>query len=148
MSAIEWPVSTIGWLPSTTRSPRSLMVRICIRSVTKATYSASMCLEGKQARVVIQQVAIDIDEVKRGYCSIRNIASGCADSTILAGNQLRQELPKWLSPPDPSINHNLACGAHHKRDAEWFLQGSIFAEWKSIGSLLWLHGKRMLLSVF
>ncbi|KAF8494411.1 hypothetical protein F5888DRAFT_657141 [Russula emetica] len=77
--------------------------------------------EGKETRVVIQQVADDMDQVKR--------------------NQLRQDLRKWLSPSDPSINHNIACGAHRKQTAEWFFQGSIFTEWKSNGSLLWLHGK-------
>jgi len=65
-----------------------------------------------------------------------------AGSIILTGNQLRYELRKWLSPSDPSINHNIACGAHRKQRAEWFFQGSIFTEWKSNGSLLWLHGKR------
>ena len=127
----------------------SSMVRICIRSATKRTYLAPMCIEGKQAREVIQQVAIDIDEVKRLYCSTCiSIASSRAGSTILTVHQLRQALPKWLSPPDPSINHNIACGAHHKRHAEWFFQGSIYAEWKSTASLLWLHGKRMFLSAF
>jgi hypothetical protein len=75
-------------------------------------------------------------------------ASERACSTIRTGNQLRQELPTWLSPSDPSINHNIACGAHHKRNAEWFFQGSIFREWKSTGSLLWLYGKRMIPSAF
>ena len=72
-----------------------------------------------------------------------NSYSGCAYSRILIGNQLRQDLLRWLSPPDPSTNHNIACGAHHKRTAKWFFQGSFFTEWKSTGSLLWLHGKRM-----
>ena len=66
----------------------------------------------------------------------------CPGSIILTGNQLRQDLRKWLSPSDPSINHNVACGAHRKQGAGWFFQGSIFTEWKSNGSLLWLHGKR------
>jgi hypothetical protein len=66
----------------------------------------------------------------------------CANSSALTGNQLRQDLRRWLSPSDPSINHNIACGAHRKQTAEWFFQGSIFTEWKSNGSLLWLHGKR------
>ena len=67
----------------------------------------------------------------------------CAGLIILTGNQLRQDLRKWLSPSDPSINHNIACGALRKQRAEWFLEGSIFTEWKSNGALLWLHGKRM-----
>ncbi|KAF8494407.1 hypothetical protein F5888DRAFT_1926146 [Russula emetica] len=101
-------------------------VRMVTAQVLEATHTvddkvAAVIDEGKETRVVIQQVADDMDQVKR--------------------NQLRQELRKWLSPPDPSINHNIACGAHRKQTAEWFFQGSIFTEWKSNGSLLWLHGK-------
>jgi hypothetical protein len=51
---------------------------------------------------------------------------------------------KWLSPPDPSTNHNIAYDSHHEGTATWFLQGSIFEEWKSTPSLLWIHGKRAL----
>ncbi|KAH9165684.1 hypothetical protein EDB89DRAFT_2133058 [Lactarius sanguifluus] len=57
------------------------------------------------------------------------------------GTQLRQELRKWVSPPDPSTNHNIACEASHKQTAEWFFQGNKMNEWKSTGSLLWIHGK-------
>jgi hypothetical protein len=38
----------------------------------------------------------------------------------------------------------IACAAHRKQTADWFFQGTIFTEWKSDGSLLWLHGKRTL----
>ena len=66
----------------------------------------------------------------------------CAGSSILTGKELQQDLCKWLSPSDPSINHNVACDAHRKQTADWFFQGRTFTEWKSNGSLLWLHGKR------
>jgi hypothetical protein len=49
----------------------------------------------------------------------------------------------WLSPPDPSTNHNISREAHRPGSAAWFTQGSTFDEWKSTGSLLWIHGKRM-----
>jgi len=64
---------------------------------------------------------------------------------ILTGNQLRQDLRRWLSPPDPSKNHNIACNAHHKGTATWFFEGRTYQEWKSTGSesLLWIHGKRV-----
>jgi hypothetical protein len=65
-----------------------------------------------------------------------------ACSNILTGNQLRRDLRTWLSPPDPSTNHNIACAAHHRGTATWFFQGSIYNEWKSTPSLLWIHGKR------
>jgi NACHT domain-containing protein len=69
-------------------------------------------------------------------------------SIIVTGNQLRQDLHRWLSPPDPSTNHNIACSAHHEGTATWFLDGSTYKEWKSVGSesLLWIHGKCALLS--
>ncbi|KAI0262276.1 hypothetical protein BGY98DRAFT_1182286, partial [Russula aff. rugulosa BPL654] len=101
-------------------------VRMVTAQVLEATHTVEHKVtvvidEGKETRVVIQQMADDMDQVKR--------------------NQLRLDLHRWLSPPDPSINHNIACGAHRKQRAEWFFQGSIFTEWKSNGSLLWLHGK-------
>ncbi|KAI9438139.1 hypothetical protein H4582DRAFT_1772108, partial [Lactarius indigo] len=57
------------------------------------------------------------------------------------GNQIKQLLRAWLSPADPSTNHIIAQKAQHKGTTVWFFQGSIFIEWKSTGSLLWIHGK-------
>src|ERR1700677_4369658 len=48
----------------------------------------------------------------------------------------------WFSSPDPSTNHVILCGAQHQGTANWFFRGSLFEEWKSTGSLLWIHGKR------
>ena len=58
-----------------------------------------------------------------------------------ANIESREKLEKWLSPPDPSTNHNIARKAHHKGTASWFFQGSIFKQWKS-SYLMWIHGKR------
>jgi len=69
-------------------------------------------------------------------------------SNIVTGDQLRDSLFRWLSPPDPSINHNTASRAHHDGTAQWFFQSSIFNQWKSTGDFLWVHGKRTLLSSF
>jgi hypothetical protein len=59
------------------------------------------------------------------------------------GNQLRERLRNWLSPPNPSINHNIACGSHHDGTAMWFINGHSHKEWKSSSSLLWVHGNRI-----
>ncbi|KAF8489917.1 hypothetical protein F5888DRAFT_1147957 [Russula emetica] len=77
--------------------------------------------DGREANMVMQQTANDVDQIKR--------------------KQLRKSIHKWLSPPDPSKNHNIACDTHHKKTAKWFFQGRIYQEWKSTGSLLWVHGK-------
>ncbi|KAI0290287.1 hypothetical protein BC826DRAFT_1187375 [Russula brevipes] len=82
---------------------------------------AAVLNDGKETSVVIQRTANDVDQLKR--------------------NQLRENLRRWLSPSDPSTNHNIACGAHHDGTASWFFQGSVFKRWKSTGSLLWIHGK-------
>ena len=66
---------------------------------------------------------------------------------MVIGKQMRQDLRRWLSPPDSSINHNIARKAHYKGTASWFFQGGIFKRWKSGPSLLWIHGKRRLLEL-
>ncbi|KAF8491830.1 hypothetical protein F5888DRAFT_952652 [Russula emetica] len=53
----------------------------------------------------------------------------------------KEDLHSWLSPLDPSTNHEIACNAHHDGTATWFFHGGIYEEWKSTPSLLWMHGK-------
>ena len=55
---------------------------------------------------------------------------------------MRKDLRKWIAPPDPSVNYNAASGAHHEGTAAWFTEGTALADWKTFGSLLWVHGKR------
>jgi len=81
----------------------------------------------------------DAQAMKR-RSSPRHIGTGFRVSHVLVGDQLWESLHRWLSPPDPSTNHNIACRTHHKRTATWFFQGSIFEEWKKTGLLLWIHG--------
>jgi hypothetical protein len=101
----------------------------------------------KQAKIVMQRKTSDVDQVN---CpSSPNLISAVNEaSRILSGNQLQENIRKWLSPPDTSTNHNIACGTNHKKIAAWFYQGSIYREWKSTGSLLWVHGKRSSFSLF
>ena len=64
-------------------------------------------------------------------------------SYLFTGNLLRDNLLRWLSPSDPSTNHNIATKTHHDGTSQWFFRGRIFNEWKSAGSFLWVHGKRV-----
>jgi hypothetical protein len=66
----------------------------------------------------------------------------------LAGDNLQQAIFRWLSPPDPLKNHQIACKSRHRGSAEWFIQGDTFSEWKASdapSSLLWVYGKRPLI---
>ncbi len=50
---------------------------------------------------------------------------------------------RWLSPPDPSLNHNSAHKKQQPITGAWFLNSSQFADWRThLNSFLWLHGIR------
>jgi hypothetical protein len=62
-----------------------------------------------------------------------------------AGDNMQQDILRWLSPPDPWKNYHIACKSRHPGSAAWFIQGNSFSEWKASETpsfLLWLHGKR------
>ena len=61
----------------------------------------------------------------------------------MTGDQLQRDIRSWLSPPDPSTNHNIVCDTHRTGSATWFTRGATFDDWRSTGSLLWIHGIRM-----
>jgi hypothetical protein len=69
----------------------------------------------------------------------------CRISHMVTGEGMLQKLRGWLSPPDPSMNYNIGLRDLHEETATWFLEGRIFQEWHSTGSLLWIHGKRTFL---
>ena len=96
-----------------------------------------------ETKLVVQQTATVIDDVK---CSSSPKFLLLALKPTL-GNQLKHLLRTWLSPSNPSTNHIIAQKAQHRGTAAWLFNGSIVLEWKSsAGSLLWIHGKRTLLS--
>ncbi|KAH9053695.1 hypothetical protein EDB87DRAFT_202491 [Lactarius vividus] len=76
---------------------------------------------GRERSAVLQRIVNTVDDISR--------------------NQLRRELRNWISPPDPSINYNTACGAHHKGTAAWLTRSDAFKGWRTDGCLLWVHGK-------
>ena len=61
---------------------------------------------------------------------------------VIVGDQRQEKLRSWLSAPDPWANHNITRKAHHGGTATWFTQGSTINNWKSTGSLMWIHGLR------
>ena len=63
----------------------------------------------------------------------------------VAVDQLQRDVQHWLSPPDPSTNHDFIWKAHLTGTASWFFESDALTEWKRKGSVLWVHGKRMFL---
>jgi hypothetical protein len=94
----------------------------------------------------VRNVDDKLDQVNCLYLSTS--ARHPEDRDSFTVNQLRDSLFRWLSPPDPSVNHNIACKAHHDGASQWFFQGSVFNQWKSTDPFLWIHGKRASLLAF
>jgi hypothetical protein len=106
-------------------------------------------VEGKvqDVRGDVQDVRGDVQDVHREVQDVDHRVQGVDDKLEQVNrNQLRDSLLRWLSPPNPSTNHNISCKAHHNGTAQWFFKGSTFNQWKSTGSFLWVHGKRALLT--
>ncbi|KAH9066711.1 hypothetical protein EDB87DRAFT_452663 [Lactarius vividus] len=95
-----------------------------------------------RVEVVNDNMKLIVDERKERCATIKRIVNSVDD---MRRNQLRYDLRNWLTPPDPSVNYNTACGAHHKGTAAWLTRGDVFNGWKASGCLLWVHGKRMFL---
>ncbi|KAI0289211.1 hypothetical protein BC826DRAFT_1187953 [Russula brevipes] len=55
-------------------------------------------------------------------------------------NQLRENIRRWLSPPNPTFNHDAARETQHSGTARWFIEGRTFREWKNNCSLLCIRG--------
>jgi len=96
----------------------------------------------------VQALDRKLDDTNRSLSPITHAPIPNSEhSDLFTGNLLRDNLLRWLSPSDPSINHNIASKAHHDGTAQWFFQGRIFNEWKYTASFLWVHGKRVFLLI-
>ncbi|KAI9449038.1 hypothetical protein BJY52DRAFT_1228002 [Lactarius psammicola] len=116
-------------------------VRTVDSKVQRVDHKVGTVIQGvKEAGVAIQQVANQVTDLNRSSSSNLFIADH-EPLTTLTGNELRKDLRKWITPPDPSVNYNTASGSHHDGTAAWCTKGITLADWKTSGSLLWIHGK-------
>lgn len=104
-------------------------------------------LDHKEVKQVMQQSAektrIALEETINDAVDdvVTALRPGCSSNRT--PEQKRQEFRRWLSPPDPSISHNVARTTHHVSSAAWFFEDTVFNKWKSTSSFLWIYGKRM-----
>ena len=119
------------------------------RMMTAENLRATHAVDERVAGVDKRVAGVDdrVDQVIRSS-SLDLISAACSTLRIISVNQFWENIHRWLSPPDPSINHNIACSTHNKKSATWFFGGKIYQEWKSKGSLLWVHGKRAPCPIF
>ncbi|KAH9975115.1 hypothetical protein BGW80DRAFT_1444668 [Lactifluus volemus] len=97
--------------------------------------------EGK-IETVLQKLAQLIEEETRmaAALTLQGVLESNTKAEINDKRTSTKDILSWLSPPDPSKNHIIARGHCHDGTTKWFVQG-VFEEWRSTGSLLWVHGK-------
>jgi len=53
----------------------------------------------------------------------------------------QNDIIRWLSAPDPSLNYNNALKARNVKTGTWLIESAVFLRWTlNAGSLLWLYG--------
>jgi hypothetical protein len=120
-------------------------VRVDVQDVRVDVQDVGDRVQGIDSNV--RAVDDKLDQANRSL-SLQSPDRHSVSSDSFTGNQLRDSLLRWLSPPNPSVNHNITRKAHHDGTTQWFFEGSIFNQWKSTGSFLWVHGKRVLFLTF
>ena len=118
-----------------------------LQKLDKLTQEEARMASAEQLRIA-HSVARKLEDTNRSSSPVAHAPIPNSErSGLFTGNLLRDNLLRWLSPSDPSINHNIAYKTHHDGTAQWFFQGRIFNQWKSAGSFLWVHGKRVFLLI-
>src|SRR6266702_2634396 len=132
---------TSRWL--TIRCKQWLMVgKVCLESHRRHLHLLSSRRQGNRNGSEINPSTNGRRHRRREAFVISPVFADSRVSNTIAGNQLRECVRKWQSPPDPSTNHNIASDRQHEGTAEWFFESDKFENWKVTGSLLWIHGKR------
>ena len=93
----------------------------------------------------MQELVDKVNKLERSY-PVDIAISGLICRNDAVGDQRQKNFRDWLSAPDPWVNHNIAREAHHLGTATWFTQGVTMNNWKSNGSLMWIHGLRSYIS--
>jgi hypothetical protein len=88
-------------------------------------------------QVVMEDGKASTDDIRQTLVQLQDLA---VKVNKIERDQRQENFRRWLSAPDPWINHNFARKAHHRGTATWFTQGDTINDWKSTGSLMWIHG--------
>ena len=136
---VSFPYACIG-IGSTDRRAEKYLKKLLGNTDIEDALKRLDKLTQEEVRMATAQLLKITHDVKSS--SVINPNPGHVFTPDLTGSQWRQDLRKWFSSPDPSTNQIILCRSRHQGTANWFFRGSLFEEWKSTGSLLWIHGKR------
>ncbi|KAL0935964.1 ankyrin repeat protein [Colletotrichum truncatum] len=88
-----------------------------------------------RVKEVLESLGERLDQIGSATGTIRTMVDSMSSDSHM------EKFKIWLSPPDTSNNVNHARESRHEGTGSWFLNSTIFQEWK-LGTLqhLWLHG--------
>ena len=97
-------------------------------------------------RILSKAIKDDVEKIGKGIAELqisklplRLFSRHCAN--VLTKGEKLHEIHRWLSAPDPSINHNAAIKKRSLQTGSWFTESHGFARWKiDPSSYLWLYG--------
>ncbi|KAI9856111.1 MAG: hypothetical protein M1813_009229 [Trichoglossum hirsutum] len=128
-------VQAFGW-PLKERDTKKILENI---GRYKATLNLAITADQATLTLSIQDKARMIHDTTQGMQE--NFAKLHQSFTSMRMDDQREKIHRWLSPPDPSFNHNEACKKRQAETGTWFVRSEQFADWKTNpNSFLWLHG--------
>jgi len=107
------------------------------QSIERTTDEIKTTVESTEALTTKLQVTT-LDTQQQVSTTAANV------ETLLSTEQSKElaRILRWLSAPDPSVNHMQARDKYEPGTGEWFFEREAYKDWVSGSSpLLWLHGK-------
>ncbi|KAL9593105.1 MAG: hypothetical protein Q9179_006093 [Wetmoreana sp. 5 TL-2023] len=122
---------------------------VCLKEVETLNTSLApvSSLEESKTRAVLQALKWPFKKETRKildtFGNLRDrLASARGNDQALQKVALQDKISRWLSAPNPSVNHNEARTKWQAWTCRWFIDSQKYAEWKAgSNSLIWLHGK-------
>nr|XP_036581485.1 pfs domain-containing protein [Colletotrichum truncatum]KAF6789836.1 pfs domain-containing protein [Colletotrichum truncatum] len=105
-------------------------------AVTAAAFAKELLevLDGEDVEGALRMDEV-MEQLRKGVSDINSSTNDIKQSLHF------QEIMEWLSPPDPSTNHNKALQQRHEGTGQWFLNHESYSNWKTApNSSLWLYG--------
>ncbi|KAI4192979.1 MAG: hypothetical protein LQ350_008516 [Teloschistes chrysophthalmus] len=86
-------------------------------------------------------IALDVLQLNHGQRLEDDVAEIRALIELVRTNQISSDLLNWLSAPDATIDHNMACAKKHPGTGIWLIKSSKFSQWLTEErSIMWLSG--------
>ena len=104
----------------------------------RETLTLAISVDGAKMTVAIHNIGLKTNET---VSAIKDTVSEVQDQAYLVNQENeRRDIRRWLSAPDPSVNHNRASHSRQGSTGSWFLKSEAFTRWQQQKLITWLYG--------